>query len=243
MAITDPPDHALPTQTDIDASADGVVAAGRAQRLRHFSNNRSDEARPVVFYSIINKRLMRAFPPVDEPIAIRWQTALKRLMPHSRSVALRAFVVFALAFAALSGWIVALQASDEALDGAAVMTLARASSHYRDATPPAPVATAGTDRVVAPDLGPAGLRLVEKRIVTFGAISRVSEFIYMNRANQPVVLLVGVALTAKEPTQWVARRVGNIRLLTWVTQHQRYLLAGDADTRGLMQAADIMTLR
>jgi anti-sigma factor RsiW len=247
MEITDPPDNLPPSETDIHAYADGVLAAERSERLRHYLGNRSDEARRVVFYSRLNERLKRAFQPADEPVtprAIRaqgWRTALKRLLtPNSCGVALRTFVVLALAFVALSGWIVALQASDEALSDAAVMALARAPSRYHDATPPAQVA--GTDHA-APNLAPARLRLAEKRTVALGPISRISEFVYVNTTGQPVVLLVGLALTAREQTQWAARRVGNIRLLTWVTRHQRYVLAGDANTRGLMQAADMMTLR
>lgn len=247
MAITDPPDNLPPTETDIHAYADGFLAAERSERLRHYLGNRSDEARRVVFYRSLNERLKRTFRPTDDPATVRAmraqgrQAALKRLLtPNSCGVALRTFVVLVLAFVASSGWIVALQASDEALSDAAVMVLARASSSYHDATPPAQVT--GTDNA-APDLGPAGLRLAEQRTVALGPISRISEFVYINTTGQPVALLVGPALTAREQTQWAARRVGNIRLLTWVTQHHRYVLAGDASTRGLMQTADIMTLR
>lgn len=56
------------------------------------------------------------------------------------------------------------------------------------------------------------------------------------------MLLVDHSFTAREQPQWEARRVGNIRLLTWVTGRRRYVLAGAADTHGLMRAADMMTL-
>lgn len=145
--MTYPPDNLPPTETDIHAYADGVLAAERSERLRHYLGNQSDEARRVVFYSGLNERLKRAFQPADEPVtprAIRAQgrrTAPKRLLtPNACGVALRTFIALAFAFVALSGWIVALQASDEALSDAAVMALARAPRRYHDATPPAQVA-------------------------------------------------------------------------------------------------------
>jgi hypothetical protein len=247
MAITDPPDNSRLTEADIHAYADGILSAERSERLRRYLDHRLDEARRVAFYSSLNALFKRTFQPTDEPISVRaipaprWRTAPRRLLtPNARRIALRTFIVLAFAFVALSGWIVALQVSNEALSDAAVMGLARASSRYHDATPPAQLS--GTDNA-ASDLAPAGLRLAEKRTVALGPISRISEFVYVNTTGQPVVLLVGLALTDRERTQWAARRVGNIRLLTWVTRHQRYVLAGDADTRGLMQAADNMTLR
>jgi anti-sigma factor RsiW len=247
MAITDPPDNLEFTEADIHAYADGNLPAERAERLRHYLEHRSDEARRVAFYSSLNALFKRTFKPTDEPGSVRairapgWRSTRKRLFtPNACRIALRTFIGLTFAFLALSGWIVASQASDEALSDAAVMVLARASSSYDDATSPAKVA--GTDNA-APNLVPAGLRLVEKRTVAAGSISRISEFVYINTAGEPVVLLVGLAFTAREQTQWAARRVGNIRLLAWVTRHQRYVLAGDANTRGLMQAADMMTLR
>jgi hypothetical protein len=50
-------------------------------------------------------------------------------------------------------------------------------------------------------------------------------------------------LTARAESNWTAHRVGNIRLLTWTTQRERYVLAGEADTHGLMRAADTLTFR
>jgi hypothetical protein len=153
---------------------------------------------------------------------------------------LPAFIVLAFALVAASGWIVASQPSDEALSDAAVMVLVRASASDHNAAPCAHLS--GNDDA-APDLTSAGLRVTKRRTLALGPISQTSEFVYLNTAGKTVLLLVGLALTAQEQPQWVAHRAGNIRLFTWVTRHERYVLAGDVDTRGLMRAADITTLR
>ena len=240
MAITDPPDNSRLTEADIHAYADGILSAERTEHLRRYLDHRSDEARRVAFYSSLNARFKRTYQPTDEPDPVRAIRAPGRRAAPKRLLVRRTFIVLAFAFVALSGWIVALQASDKALNDAAVMALARASSSHHDTKPPAQAAS--TDNAV-PNLEQAGLRLAEKRTVALSPVSRISEFVYVNTAGQPVVLVVGLALTAREQTQWAARRVGNIRLLAWVTRHHRYVLAGDANTRGLMQAADIVTLR
>jgi anti-sigma factor RsiW len=246
MEITDPPDNLELTEADIHAYADGSLPAERAERLRRYLGHRSDEARRVAFYGSLNALFKRTFQPIDAPVSVRatgsgYRATRSRFLTRKACrTALRIFIGLTFAFLALSGWIIASQVSNEALSDAAVMVLARVSRSYHDATSSAQVAS--TDNA-APNLTPAGLRFVEKRTVTVGPISRISEFVYLNAAGEPVVLLVGFAFTAREQTQWAARRVGNSRLLTWVTGHQRYVLAGDAKTRGLMQAADMMTLR
>jgi hypothetical protein len=50
-------------------------------------------------------------------------------------------------------------------------------------------------------------------------------------------------LLAPSQPLWAARRIGEIRLLTWTAQRQRFVVAGDARTHGLMRAADVMTMR
>ncbi|QTD94778.1 anti-sigma factor family protein [Burkholderia anthina] len=246
MATIDPPDSSQPTEADIHAYADGILAAERAERLRHYLTHRSNEARRVAFYSKLNAQFKRTFQPVGEPVPVRsilacgWRGALKRVLsPNARGNTVRALYVLVLAFVTLSGWIVASQVSDEALSDAAVMVLARVSSNPPDAVP---LTLAASNDKAAPDLSPVGLRFTERRTVALGPISRASEFVYVNSTGQPVVLLVSRALLAQEQPKWSALRVGDIRLLTWVTRRQRYMLAGDADTHGLMLAADFMTL-
>ena len=51
------------------------------------------------------------------------------------------------------------------------------------------------------------------------------------------------ALWAPAQPQWSARRIGDIRLLLWTAQRQRFVVAGNARTHGLMRAADAMTMR
>jgi hypothetical protein len=58
-----------------------------------------------------------------------------------------------------------------------------------------------------------------------------------------VVVMSTLALLAPAQPQWSARRIGEIRLLTWTSQRQRFVVAGNARTHSLMRAADALTAR
>jgi anti-sigma factor RsiW len=169
----------------------------------------------------------------------------------------------ALALAAVSGWMMASQVSTEALDNAAVMALAQAAGehageHFGTAsvslggvnaaaaslsTPVAPAPDMAPDPA-APNLAPVGMHLVSHRTLTLGPLARAAEYVYLNTEAQPIVLLVAhTRPAAAAQPQWSARRVGTLRLLTWTAGRERYVLAGAADARGLMRAADFMTMR
>ncbi len=84
---------------------------------------------------------------------------------------------------------------------------------------------------------------MDQRVVSLGLLQRATEFIYLNGDNEPVVVLSTLALLAPAQPQWSARRIGDVRLLTWTAQRQRFVVAGNARTHGLMRAADVMTLQ
>ena len=127
--------------------------------------------------------------------------------------------------------------SAQALNNAAVMALAETAARPFSAASPT------RSDPSAPELGAIGLRLVDRRVLPLGPFQRATEFIYLNGDNQPVVVMSTLALLAPAQPQWAARRIGEIRLLTWTAQRQRFVVAGDARTHGLMRAADAMTLR
>jgi hypothetical protein len=117
------------------------------------------------------------------------------------------------------------------------MALAEAAARPFSAASPTRV-----DRA-APDLGAIGLRLVEQRVMRLGPLQRVNELVYLNGDQQPVVVLSAAAPLARNEPQWAARRIGEIRLLTWTARRQRFVVAGDARTHSLMRAADVMSAR
>lgn len=91
------------------------------------------------------------------------------------------------------------------------------------------------------DFAPAGLRLVASGPVELGLLVRAQRWVYENSEGRLVVLLASRAWFARAEPQWSARRVGNLRLLGWTRHGERWVLAGDAQTRGLMRAADLAT--
>jgi anti-sigma factor RsiW len=249
MAPPDPRNHTPLSEADIHAYADGLLASDRASHLHQYLGSHPGEARRVAFYGRLNAQIKHAFRHVDELLPPRpslpwvsntpWRTALRRKFVQLGNIAaVRTALALAVALVAVSGWIAATQVSAQALNDAAVMALAQTSEIRVAAVDPS-LATRGGE----PDLMPVGLRLAAKKLVQLGPYSRAAEFVYLNADGKPVVLLTAASLTARAEPNWTAHRVGNIRLLTWTTQRERYVLAGEADTRGLMRAADTLTFR
>ena len=220
-----------------------------AQIQRHFRS--TDEPLPA---QTSGKRLARTVP--GQWYALR----LPAVALHPLRAVLALAVACAVALVAASGWTAALQVSPQALNNAAVMALAQAAGGRFGAATSAPRGRSGAvsgsataspladDSAVAlgpgaPDLTAIGMRVVARRTLKLGPLARATEFVYLNAENQPVVLLTASAWAASAQPQWSARRVGALRLLTWTAHRQRYVLAGAADARGLMRAADAMTMR
>lgn len=257
------------TESDIQAYADGLLAPERAAHLRSYLGDRPGEARRVAFYGRLNEQIQRTFQPEDEPLPLResGMRAVKRpegtslgrwfaqrvgtLVRRPLRAALLLITALVLAAAAVSGWMVASQLSQQALNNAAVMALEQDGGPHgavasAAATPGAMVAGGSGDSISnlnAPDLSSLGMRLVSRRTLKPEPFASATEFVYLNAKNQPVVLLTAQAWFASAEPQWSARRIGTLRLLTWNAHHQRYVLAGAADTRGLMLAADRLTLQ
>jgi anti-sigma factor RsiW len=241
MAPTEPRYDQPLSEADIQAYADGILEPERAARLQNYLGNRPDEARRVAFYGRLNVQIRHAFQQTDGPSRARplnqpgWRTVLHRLFATQGRIVVGLVV---LTLVAVSGWMAASLVSAEALNNAAVMALTETAGARLSAGHPGLDAGLGRS---APDLTPAGLRLAGATTLRLGPFARASEFAYRNADGQPVVLLTARALTAAAEPQWAARRAGDFRLLTWTAGHQRYVLAGHADARGLMRAADAMT--
>ncbi|WCM22196.1 transcriptional regulator [Paraburkholderia bryophila] len=235
-----PPDSPL-SEADIQAYADGTLTPERAAFLRDYLGKEPAEARRVAFYGRLNAQIQAAFQTTDEPSPEpakgsrgERERANGAMRPNRL---LNTLAALFLTLAAASGWLAASQVSAPALDNAAVMALAETAAAPFSATSPTRADPA------APNLSGIGLRLVDQRVLSLGPFQRASEFIYLNGDNQPVVLISTLALLAADRPQWAARRIGDLRLLGWTAQRQRFVVAGDARTHGLMRAADAMTLR
>jgi anti-sigma factor RsiW len=230
-----------PSEADIQAFADGTLTPERAASLRDYLGKHPAEARRVAFYDRLNAQMQATFQTTEEPAHghIAGSRRLRmRAQPAGRAGrTLIALVALALMLVAVSGWLAAVQVSAQALDNAAVMALAEATAR--------PFSSASPTRVdpAAPDLGAIGLRLVEQRVLRLGPLQRANELVYLNGDQQPVVVLSAAAPFVREEPQWAARRIGELRLLTWTVRRQRFVVAGDARTHGLMRAADVMTAR
>ena len=243
MKPTDAPADSPLSEADVQAYADGTLSPARAAFLRDYLGRDPAEARRVAFYGSLNEQIQRSFQTADEPAstafkarrgaASRWRNAAGK--PRVRK-AVRALVAVVIACAAVSGWFAATQVTQQALNNAAVMALAETVAA------PYPAASPTRREPSAPDLEAIGLRLVDERVLSLGLLQRATAFVYLNGDNQPVILLSTLALLAPAQPQWSARRIGDVRLLTWTAQRQRFVVAGDARTHGLMRAADVMTM-
>jgi hypothetical protein len=144
----------------------------------------------------------------------------------------------ALLVLAICGWAAASFVSDHQLNAAAVMSYAQWSGvPTQTAAAPLP---ASRDPF-STEFAQLGWRLVSVKTLRLGLIADAREFDYRNADGQPVVLLTTGAPLVVERPHWMGHRVGELRLLTWTEKGTRYVLAGRADTHGLMRAADAAT--
>jgi hypothetical protein len=239
MRSPDTPADSPLSEADIHAYADGTLTPERAAALRDYLGREPAEARRVAFYGRLNAQIQAAFQTTGEPDAGHLDTARRAFerMPTTRRSPRRvtALVVVALLLAALSGWLAAAQVSAQALNNAAMMALAESSA--RQGLNAWPTRTDAD----APDLSAIGLRLVDQRRLALGPVARATELVYLNSDNQPVIVISAFALLAPTHAQWSARRIGEVRLLTWTSQRRRFVVAGNARTHSLMRAADILS--
>lgn len=238
---TDAPSDSPLSEADIQAYADGTLTPERAAFLRDYLGKDPAEARRVAFYGRLNAQIQQAFQATDEPVqgrAAGWRRVFGRTeMSRRMRKVVNTLAALALTLAIASGWLAATQVSAQALNNAAVMALAESAGGQFSAASPTRADPS------APNLSAIGLRLVDQRVIALSPFQRASEFIYLNGDNQPVVLLCALALLAPAQPQWSARRIGEIRLLLWTVRRQRFVVAGNARTHGLMRAADAMTMR
>jgi hypothetical protein len=149
----------------------------------------------------------------------------------------RTALIAACVAAAAAGWCAALHVSADMLDAAAVMALMETSNPRGANARP----LVSHDPHFA-ELTPVGFELIATRTRQAGRFAHIDEYDYRNADGDAVILLIAFAPLASEQQHWSARRVGEIRLLSWTASGQRYVLAGRADTRALMRAADALTL-
>ncbi|AJK46626.1 anti-sigma factor family protein [Burkholderia plantarii] len=250
----------IPTEQDMQAYADGRLAAERQASVFAYLARRPAEARRVAFYARVNAQLRASFPDDGQGAG----GALAAIPPtpgrHGTTKPARRrpwrTVLAALAAAIVAASLPTLaRVPDRRLDAAAYDTLVALSAHAPASpgegaaasvsfplaplvsprftpAPPAPLDT-------APDLSAAGFRVADARRLEIWPFAGANAFVYRNAAGEPVVLV------APGPPdgggRWQARRVGAARLLAWTSRAGRHIvIAGDARTRGLMRAADLL---
>ena len=245
MSRTHPPSDAPLTEADMQAFADGNLPPERAARVRKYLGSRPGEAERIAFYRQLNMQMRSVFegafpqrvhaPRADRERRPDVRPTMRRLFMRRVGVALIGVALTALS---ASGWLMASRVSPEMLDAAAVMALTRDSG--RQATGASAAVRADPH---AADLVPVGLTLVAAKTRHPNALTSIDILDYRNADGEPVVLLSALAPFVKNQPHWAAQRVGDVRLLSWTVNGRRYVIAGHATTRGLMRAADALTIR
>jgi anti-sigma factor RsiW len=224
------------SESDIQAYADGLLDPLRAAIVRDYLNGRPDEAHRVAFYGRLNFQMQNFFHPWPDDMSFskrKIRAPLTRIRTLLMGVAASG-VLFILFFTALF----ATGVPQSALDNASVMALEQAMA---DQDGSASYARAPDVLAHAPNLSSVGFHPTARRDRPVGWGLSATEYIYRNQGGVAVVLLEAPSILTRAQPQWTARRIGKSRLLSWVTQGKRYLLAGRANTSGLMRAADLLT--
>lgn len=255
MVPQGPPDERPVSEADIQAYTDGSLPSERVARVRRYLARRPGEWHRILFYRRLNAQMRRSFGEAalagDAPAIEAMAAVREALLPRSRALrrGLSAFVVtLALAAAALV-WLALSEPSGQALNNAAVMALMEAGGGHQPmaaASDALADALAPGTRAAEPtpfDLSAVGLRFVASGTIELGLFARAQRWTYLNAEGQPVVLLAARAWFERDAPQWSARRVGELRLIGWIGHGERWVLAGNARTHGLMRAADAATLQ
>jgi anti-sigma factor RsiW len=213
-----------------------MLDPARAAKVQNYLKTRPDEAHRVAFYGRLNAQMQNAFhEPADKA---RSPTPARRMSrPSVRTLLTAAAATLALAAAA----IFAFDISDSALDNASMMALEQAVAAQDTASGATGYISSAKALAGAPNLSGVGFHPTARREMPVGPFAEATEFVYRNAAGDAAVLLVAPGLFAHAQPQWKARRVGESRFLAWTAGGKRYVLAGRANTRGLMRAADLMT--
>lgn len=252
MVAQGPPDERPVSEADIQAYTDGSLPGEQVARVRRYLARRPGEWHRILFYRRLNAQMQRSFGAA----AMAGSALAAPATPGSpakatRFAALRrALVVLAIAIALVAAalaWLYVSEPDAQTLNNAAVMALMEAGSSSQPMTSPADTlaeALAPGTRAAGPapfDLSGVGLRFVASGTVELGPFARAQRWIYVNADGQPVVLLAARAWFVRAAPQWSARRVGDLRLIGWIGDGERWVLAGNARTHGLMRAADAAT--
>ncbi|WP_321897876.1 transcriptional regulator [Paraburkholderia heleia] len=234
MKFRGPLDEPPVSEADIQAYSDGTLAGSRAAHVRRYLAGTPGEWHRILFYRRLNAQIRDAYP-APAPAA---QTPHTRTAPARSRRALRYAIALAAALAmagAALAWIGVTEPSQQVLNNAAVMALMEAENAQPQAL------EAGAAR--APfDFGAAGLHFLGGGAVRVGPFANAQRYVYENDQGERVVLLATRAWLAGAAPQWSAHRAGPLRLLMWREHGTRWVLAGNAQTRGLMRAADLATL-
>jgi anti-sigma factor RsiW len=254
------PDERPVSEGDLQAYTDGSLAGERAVRVRRYLAARPGEWHRILFYRRLNAQIRSSFGHDEAGSVARPLGPQQPQRPHTsapRGSVRRWASALAMAgvlVAAAVAWLSVSEPSAQVVNDAAVMALMEAGGVSMEM----PTGHGGPDALAAPladslaqiapadvpapfDLAPAGLRLVSAGTVELGPFARVRRWVYENAEGKPVVLLASRAWFAQTEPQWGARRVGNLRLIGWTEGGERWVLAGNAQTRGLMRAADVAT--
>ncbi|SOE88124.1 hypothetical protein SAMN05446927_6719 [Caballeronia arationis] len=208
------------SEADMQAFADDLLAPERAARVRAYLARRPDEARRVAFYARLNAQMQSVFRDAGDSAP-----PLRTTQRHLARLAMAVFACLALIAAAV---FVTVRVPDAALERAAIVALAPAPMHAASAN--------------APDLSSAGFRAVGVRTVILGAFATADAYVYRNAQQESLVVMPVRGEPGGSAAPWRARRIGSARLFEWTSAGGvRMIVGGNAGTRGLMRAADLLT--
>lgn len=239
MAPVQPPlEPSKLSEADVQAFADGRLSPERAAEVERYLRGRPDEARRVAFYGRLNGMMQSSFDRRADaahaavPPRLRRRAALMAVLHRWLRPGLVALAVVLIAICAT---VFAVRVPQQRVDDAALAALTAVTQGGGGG----PTDSA---EIAAPDLSRAGMHVQSTFQTRVGLLRHADGVVYRNTYGQPVVLLRVEDPTSRANRQWRALRAGDDRLLMWTSGHTRYVLAGRANTHGLMQAADLLTL-
>lgn len=228
------------TEADLQAYADGRVAAPRAAQIEAWLASRPEHAERIAEYRRLSDEMRALYDPVlSEPVPDRLLTGRPR---RWRAVALAAaWVALGVGVGAIAGWQLHEKEAPKPVAGDAGAAMAhRAALAHATYSPEVrhPVEV-GADQeahlvawlskrlgasVRAPRLENVGYSLVGGRLLP-GDNGPVAQFMYQCNAGTRVTLYVRTEATNNGETAFRYAKEGNVRVFYWVDRRLGYALS------------------
>jgi anti-sigma factor RsiW len=245
------------TEPEVQAYADGRLAAGRRAAVEAWLAARPDEAESIAAYRRVMASLHAAFNPLlDEPVPQRLERAPRLRQRWRRFAVAAGWLVLGIAIGTVGGWqLHERRPAASSADVGPLMARRAAVAHATYAPEVRRPVEVGADQeqqlvawlskrlgvqIRAPRLAEAGLSLVGGRLLP-GESGPVGLFMYEAASGKRVTVYLWAETHAARDTAFRYARESNVHVFYWLDRESSFAVASaDLDAEELRRVAALV---